>query len=615
MGLLVWGDETLHVTVGYSGFWDRRGGREFGTPLSYLELKDLLLTGKEQEVRAAFEVGGIGPYQLGGGRIEIGVRPVAARLVLEEGLLVVETADGENIEFLLSMEDDVCTVSFDRVPEDLDIQVRPTWDWVSEELLSRGVSAPHRWSDVSGSGFFQPLPEDDGLAVGIERTDDGWCIGTKLGDFEEGAFRGRLAGASPEGLRGEIAAWWRAFWSRLPEDAAEHEDPVVAQALKYSLWKLGALTPPNGVPATLQGPWVEEHRLPLWRNDYHFNINLEMIYWPCLHLGLGDHLRPLWTMVKGWFPQLRKNGERFFGVPGAMMLPHAVDDRCHPIGSFWQGTVDHASTAWIAQLAWLDYAHHNDPWVLEEIAWPLLVGAFEGFFAMLEDEGDRLRLPISVSPEYGEGAIGTWGANASFQLAAIHMLCRLLPQAAAARGVQVDPRWADVAARLPKYSLAPVPIGPYDDPNGAPRFRIALWEGQDLDHSHRHHSHLAGLYPFDSMDPEDEEVLRHSLLHWAYQGGGQWSAWGTAWAVCLMARAGWVDGARAWLRFLIDASKNEGGSLSAGGSRGCFISWGSAEIARRHAHEGDHEVMQLDANLGLITAVHEIKRALASPVD
>lgn len=602
MGLLVWGEETLNVTIAHAGFWDRRGARPFATPLTYAELKEMLLGGREEEVRAAFTTGGTTPYQIGGGRLELALTPISATLHLDEGRLVVETAEG-TVEFVLSMDEDVCEIVLPGSPT---VALRPAWEWIGASLGSHGVAEPMRWSDDEGFGFVQTLPEDEALVVAVERTETGLRVGSGVGVADVEAFRAGLREASALGEGAK--AWWTRFWSRLPEDAAHHADPIVREALAYGIWKLGGLTPPGGVAATLQGPWMEEHRLPLWSNDYHFNINLEMVYWPCLHLGLGDHLRPLWTMIHRWFPQLRANGEHFFGVPSAMMLPHAVDDRCHPIGSYWQGTVDHASTAWIAQLAWLDYERHQDPWVLREIAWPLLNGAFEGFQAMLEADGESLRLPISVSPEYGEGAIGTWGANASFQLAAIHMLCRLLPAAALACDEPNDPRWADVAARLPKYSLIPVAAGLYDRPGSPPKFRIALWEGQDLDESHRHHSHLAGLYPFDVMDASDEPILKETLSHWAGLGAGAWSSWAAAWAVAIMARAGWRDGARAWLRFFVDATRNEGGSLSGNGSRGCLMSWGSAEDARLHAHEGDFEVMQLDANMGLLTAAHEVRR-------
>ena len=34
---------------------------------------------------------------------------------------------------------------------------------------------------------------------------------------------------------------------------------------------------------------------------------------------------------------------------------------------------------------------------------------------------------------------------------------------------------------------------------------IGLWDGLELEKSHRHHSHLAGLYPFDTLDINDKE--------------------------------------------------------------------------------------------------------------
>ena len=71
------------------------------------------------------------------------------------------------------------------------------------------------------------------------------------------------------------------------------------------------------------------------------------------------------------------------------MLPHAVDDRCRVVGTFWTGTIDHACTAWMAVMAWQNYRYGLDqpdaPQLLSQTAWPLLTGAFEGYFAMLEE--------------------------------------------------------------------------------------------------------------------------------------------------------------------------------------------------------------------------------------
>jgi hypothetical protein len=120
---------------------------------------------------------------------------------------------------------------------------------------------------------------------------------------------------------------------------------------------------------------------------------------------------------------------------------------------------------------------------------------------------------------------------------------------------------------------------------------------------------LAGIYPFGLWEGDEDPVVFQSLMHWTKLGGGQWCAWSGMWAVCLLARGGWHDAAEHWLRFLVQATRNEGGSLSAAGARGVHQGWGSAEQARRHFRDGDHEVMQLDANLGVISAALEVIRA------
>ena len=52
---------------------------------------------------------------------------------------------------------------------------------------------------------------------------------------------------------------------------------------------------------------------------------------------------------------------------------------------------------------------------------------------------------------------------------------------------------------------------------------IALWEGMPLEESHRHHSHLAGITPFDIFDLDDpawREILERSIGEWIYPRPG-----------------------------------------------------------------------------------------------
>ena len=353
---------------------------------------------------------------------------------------------------------------------------------------------------------------------------------------------------------------------------------------------------------------MEEYQLPAWSNDYHFNINVQMIYWPCLGTNRLSHLNPMWQLIKSWMPRLKTNGEAFFGVPGALMLPHAVDDRGQVVGTFWAGTIDHACTAWMAQLAWLHYRYSMDETILREMAWPLLNGTFNGYWAMLEEIEEngikRFSLPISVSPEYNGSHMNAWGRDASFQLAAIHGTINLLQQAAKLLNLPADPRWADVQKRLPPYTLEGATPG-YSSG------RIALWKGQDLAESHRHHSHLASIYPFCTIAPlsdEHRDIVANSLTHWTYRGAGQWTGWCIPWAAILCARCNLPDAATTWLQWWKSNFTNIGHGTLHDADFGGVTSWNQNALNTPDFRRTPDfkEIMQMDAGMGAVTAILEL---------
>src|SRR4028118_1345885 len=58
LGLSVWGDDCLHLTIGRTGFWDHRGATSFARSITYSHLRKLLGSGCEAEVRALAKPGG-----------------------------------------------------------------------------------------------------------------------------------------------------------------------------------------------------------------------------------------------------------------------------------------------------------------------------------------------------------------------------------------------------------------------------------------------------------------------------------------------------------------------------------------------------------------------------
>ena len=349
------------------------------------------------------------------------------------------------------------------------------------------------------------------------------------------------------------------------------------------------MTAADGTPAGLQGPWLEDDALPPWSGDYHFNINVQMCYWPAYSSGRFHNLLPLFRMILSWREKLRYNAKCFVGIDDGYMLPHAVDDRCVCMGGFWTGAVDHASSAWMAQMMF-DYVRYSgDAAFLKEGAWDFMVGVMNVYLAMLEEKEGRLTLPFGVSPEYRGDRLDAAGENPSFQLAALHRLACDLITGAEMLGLPPDPAWLQIEAELPQATL-------WGDPG---REEIALWQDTPLEESHRHHSHLAALCPFNTISPEDEawrDILERSRDRWIGMGMGRWAGWSIPWAVMLHNRFGNAEMAEFLIELWSRCYRNKGGgTLHDPNFNG--LSLGLC---------GSNKVMQMDAGMGIVAAIADL---------
>jgi len=282
----------------------------------------------------------------------------------------------------------------------------------------------------------------------------------------------------------------------------------------------------------------------------------------------------------------------------------------------------------MARLAWLHYRYSGEESLLRDLVRPLLNGAFEGYWSMIERKRDtegaeRFSMPYTMSPEYHKDR-KNWGRDASFQLAACHSVVRTLTKVAELLGEPVDPRWAEVVAKLPPYQH--IDTQPGLARSGPPLRaltaqasdrRIGVWEGEDYSESHRHHSHLAAFYPFETLDPLEPElceVAENSYNTWTLRGSGFWAGWSFPWASILCSRYNRPTAAVAMLHQLEVGFTNEGGNTCCDGNPGISVGkWRSPEVAERNwrADEGldrrrSTEIIQMDAALGAVSAVLEL---------
>lgn len=555
-GFLVWGEgRTLKVTVGRDDVWDHRGGYDWHEDQSYTNIVAALQAGDYNRVKQLFRRGEqapgepVNPQVIPVGHVEFAL---PEGIALDEGELdtatgiaeieVVREADGKEageIKVALDRRNGTLAIKW---PDGMKAEGRavPAWEHeaVSKALAPIGFAPPSSFAFESGAGFAQGLPSDPAVAAGYATAGGVSFVAAVRGPDADGAksaLTGVLVAAKGCGFGAAKAAsegFWRKWWAETPE--IDVPDSTIREIHDFGMYKFGSMVGPDGVSAPLQGPWIEEYRLPPWHGDYHFNINVQMCYWPAYRGNHLEALKPLFAMVKSWWPILRDNARKFVGIENGFMLPHSVDDRCRLIGGYWAGTMDHACTAWTCQMMFRYVTMSGDVEFLRTDAYPLMKGAMNVYRAMMEERDGRLSLPVSTSPEFNSRP--GWGRDASFQLAAAHRLARDLIRAAGMLGEKPDPMWLDVEKRLPLASFK----------GGNPGGEIELWQGLTLPESHRHHSHLAGYVPFDVLDYDDPAIRRttvSSFNAWQREGLGLWSGWAFPWAAMLQIHMGHADAA------------------------------------------------------------------------
>ncbi|MCQ2380391.1 MAG: hypothetical protein MJ025_05685 [Victivallaceae bacterium] len=601
LGLLVWGERrNLRITMGLADLWDHRDGLCWNDGINLGNVSGLVADGDWDGMLHLFHPPYLKfrPSLIPLGRVELtlpeGYFLVRCSLDMSSGILDIEF---DNNGYRLKMELAVDMSGVPRfvirgVPEPAEARILPAWDLfdgtdyvakgvcLQRNLAERGFAEPTRATAGDVSSFLQPLPNDPAVAAALRRS--AGTLSCVVWRSETAGQGPDIAFPDPKELFPSCRSWWSAQASALPEMV--FADPLLEEIYRTGMHSFIIATNPRGVPPGLQGAWIEDDRLAPWSGDYHFNVNVQMCLAPGLAAGLFEHVRPIFELLKSWLPRMRDNARSFLGIDDGYMLPHSVDDRCTCIGDTW--CIDSACTAWMAVLAY-DYCDlSGDRYFLESFAFDFMRGAMRVFEMLMERTPRGLSFPLSMSPEYRGNNHVWFGRDASFYLAAAHRLARDLIAAAGWLGEEPDPFWAEVEKHLPQASVS----------NGA----IDLFDGRPLDESHRHHSHLAAIAPFATIDPESpgwREIVSGSMRHWEELGMGQWSGWSMPWAAQLYVRTAQPAKALEMLRIWRRNFCNRSGASLHNGLDPEFSVFNSAQTG---------EVMQLDALMQSVATIQEM---------
>jgi len=603
-GVLVWGGgDTVNLTVGRGDLWDHRGGYPWTDEQSYGNIISLVRKNDVAGLKSMFYLevpkgwnadpslypDRYNPYMLPLGRVVLrfpGATLVRGELDTATGLGRLILSDGQAIGLAMSKASHAFAL---HLPAGLVCEPKtvPATEFpvYRQKLMGRGFEKATVIDDAAegAGGFRWRLPADEPVWLSWRKSGDTLAVKTGRGD------KVVSGGPSFETVAAESTARWQRFWQEGAR--VKVPDAALQQMFDFGMYKFGAMTDPDGVAAGLQGAWLEDDRLVPWNGDYHFNINVQECYSPAYRGGHFRNLMPLFRMVLSWRDRLRVNARQFVHIDDGYVLPHSVDDRGTCIGGFWTGTIDHASTAWVAALMYRYVRYSGDVAFLKDGAYDFMKGAMNVYLAMMEEHEGRLSIPLAPSPEWGASdAREAVGRDPSFQLAAAHRLARDLVAAAAQLGEKPDARWLDVEKRLPAYT----------EGEGG----MLLFEGQPFVASHRHHSHMAGMYPFDTLsmtDARSRGVVQDTYANWVRKGTGEWSGWCVPWAAILHTHVGNAEAAvhtlHAWETFY----NNPGhGSLHDAFRPGYTVMMGRPTI------------MQMDGQCAAATAVMEL---MAHEVD
>lgn len=610
-GALVWFQEhTIMITVNRADYWDHRGGTLWTEACTYSNLKDLLQQGDFAAARQLYPVDMVNgkekrPTRLPMGRFELKLQQGA---VLESAALdllgaeaqIVYRMNGQHhtIRLTILIDRPVLLISAHRDVMD-SLTPKPSYDFpkVKTYYDDFGIKPHQPLRTPNALGWVQELPADPACAV---RAD--WCesilhitaeYGATPVEAEEAAARYSSAGygRSYELIREETRQSWQELWEQAADIRLPDEE--IERMYYLGIYRMLGNSMPGRIAPTLQGPWAEEYRMPPWSGDYHFNINVQECLWPAYGANLLPCLVPLFTMIDRWKPILARNAERFVGIPNGYMLGHSVDDRGNPVGGMWTGTIDQANTSWVAQMMWQYAKYAGDSTFMVHEVYPFMKGALRVFAEMMDRDTDIYALPVSVSPEYGGSSPEGLGRNSTFFLVNVHFLCEKLIATAEAHQMDDEelPWIRDIQSKLPPFTAGP---RQYQEFGRKPGDEIYLWEGQPLAECHRHHSHLAGIYPFDTFqmsDPYTREAVDNAYRSWVDKGMGRWAGWSMPWASILHNRLGHADMALFSLHILKEIYMMPGYATAHNGKYAGFTQFVGADV------------MQVEAAIGAAAAV------------
>lgn len=356
-----------------------------------------------------------------------------------------------------------------------------------------------------------------------------------LKDYQELFNRVSFYIQSPDGPKAETTD---KRLRRFAENPTDHELQV--QYFQFGRYLMIAGSRAGGRPMNLQGIWNDLLQPP-WRSNYTININTEMNYWPAESTNLAECHEPLFRFIG----ELAQNGAKTarvnYGIGEGWVAHHNSDlwAITHPVGDFTRDRSYYPQAfcwqmggAWLSLHLWEHYRFSQDKRFLKKKAYPLMKGAARFLMEWLVEDretGYWVTVP-STSPENVFASGGKKHAitkGSTMDMAITRELFEVV--VASSEILNTDREFRNqVKEKLAK--LYPHQVGRLG--------QLQEWfeDMDDPKDTHRHISHLFGLFPGTQVDfTKDENLVRAAKVTLDHRGDAG-TGWSMAWKVNWWAR-------------------------------------------------------------------------------
>lgn len=310
------------------------------------------------------------------------------------------------------------------------------------------------------------------------------------------------------------------------------DDALAALFFQFGRYLTISSTRVGLLPPNLQGLWANQVHTP-WNGDYHLDVNVEMNHWPVDVANLSELDLPLADLVARMVPYGERTAKAYYHAGG--WVAHVITNPWHftEPGESASWGASKAGSGWLCNNLWQHFDFTGDTAYLRRI-YPVLKGAARFYHDMLirDPKTGWLVTSPSSSPENSFKLPNGHSASICMGPTIDNQIVRELYDHVifASKLLRMDAAFRDTLERQLPQLPPPGRI--------APDGRIMEWleNYPETEPTHRHISHLWGLYPANLITPDSTPDLAAACAKSLDVRGDDGPSWSIAYKMLMWAR-------------------------------------------------------------------------------